>query len=98
MAYEVVFSPEQRDNFGSSRNIWRNAFLRQNAERYIRRLTEACVSLGDAPYQGTTRDDLAPGIRMTGFERRLSIYFKVVNGRASILGVFYGGQTFDLSG
>jgi toxin ParE1/3/4 len=40
------------------------------------------------------RDDLAPGIRTTGFERRATIYFKLVEDRVIILGIFYGGRRF----
>jgi toxin ParE1/3/4 len=67
-------------------------FYPANAERYIVRLSDACRALALAPFQGTIRDDLAPGIRTTGFERRVTIYFKVVEERVLILGIFYGGR------
>lgn len=69
-------------------------FYPVNAERFTRRLTKACLELGIAPHLGTKHDELAPGIRATGFERRATIYFKIIENQVVILGVFYGGHTF----
>jgi hypothetical protein len=32
---------------------------------------------------------------MTGFERRATIYFKVMEQQVLILGIFYGGRSFQ---
>jgi toxin ParE1/3/4 len=70
-------------------------FYPKNAEKYLKRLVAACYSLGSAPFRGTKRDDLAEGMRMVGFERRATIYFKVSGQQVLILGVFYGGHQPD---
>jgi hypothetical protein len=44
----------------------------------------------------TTRDDVEPGIRIIGFERRVSIVFEVKEDEVIILGVYYGGREFDV--
>ncbi len=41
------------------------------------------------------RDDLLPGLRATGFERRVTIAFVVTVDAVLIEGTFYGGQDFD---
>ena len=96
MPYEVAFSPEAELQLQELEAYLAERFYPANAERYIERLTDACRALALAPFQGTMRDDLAPGIRTTGFERRVTIYFKVVEKRILILGIFYGGRKFTL--
>ena len=95
MRYEVAFSEEASSQLADLEDYLAERFYPENAERYIRRVTQACLALGSAPYQGTKRDDLAPGIRMTGFERRATIYFKVTEQQVVILGIFYGGRSFQ---
>jgi toxin ParE1/3/4 len=67
------------------------------AEGFVSRLETACGSLDAAPYRGTARDDLRPGLRTFGVERRATILFTVNEARseAVILGVFYGGRDID---
>ena len=95
MPYEVAFSVEAELQLQELEAYLAERFSPTNAKRYIQRLTDACRSLGRAPFQGTMRDDLAPGIRTTGFERRITIYFKAVERRILILGVLYGGRKFE---
>ena len=83
MPYEVAFSAEAEAQLQELEAYLANRFYPANAERYVRRLTDACRAFAVAPFQGTMRDDLAPGIRTVGFERRATIYFKVVENRVS---------------
>jgi toxin ParE1/3/4 len=41
------------------------------------------------------RDDLLPGLRTIGFERRITIAFVVTADTVLIEGIFYGGQDFE---
>ncbi|MGH6754736.1 MAG: hypothetical protein ACREDP_21480 [Bradyrhizobium sp.] len=43
------------------------------------------------------RDDLFPGLRTIGFERRVTIAFVVTADMVLIEGIFYGGQDFEAS-
>ncbi len=45
---------------------------RARAGDYIDRIEAACLSLADFPERGTRRDDLRPGLRVIGFERRVA--------------------------
>jgi toxin ParE1/3/4 len=45
--------------------------------------------------RGQKRDDLLPGLRTIGFERRITIAFVVTADIVLIEGVFYGGQDFE---
>jgi len=41
------------------------------------------------------RDDLLPGLRVSGFERRVTIAFVATDSAVLIEGVFYGGRDFE---
>lgn len=65
---------------------------------FIERLENACLSLADMPFRGTKRDELRPGLRTFGIERRVTILIVVDEGakQVVVLGVLYGGR--DISG
>jgi plasmid stabilization system protein ParE len=94
MPYEVAFSAEAELQLQELEAYLSERFYPANAERYVQRIIDACRALAGAPFQGTMRDDLAPGIRTTGFERRATIYFKVIEKRVLILAILYGGRKF----
>jgi toxin ParE1/3/4 len=37
---------------------------------YVRRIRDACLALATFPERGRRRDDIQPGLRTIGFERR----------------------------
>lgn len=45
--------------------------------------------------RGTRRDDIRPGLRTVGFERRATIAFKVLAREVVIVRIFYGGRDFE---
>lgn len=47
-----------------------------------------------ASERGTRRDDIRPGLRTIGFERRVVIAFHVSARRVEILRFFYGGRNW----
>ncbi len=59
------------------------------------KLSQFCLGLGSAPQRGRRRDDLRPGVRVVGFKRKVSVYFKVESNTVFILGILYGGRTFE---
>ena len=75
MKYRVVFRPRaEADLFALYRHIAGEAG-HGIAGRYIDRIEAACLALESFPHRGTRRDDIRPGIRMIGFERRATIVF-----------------------
>jgi toxin ParE1/3/4 len=93
--YAVAFSPKAETQLSEIESYLAERFYPANAERYVLRLTRACHSIALAPHIGTRRDDLRPGLRTTGFERRVTIYFKVVGQQVLIVGIYYAGRTFE---
>lgn len=59
---------------------------------YIERLEDYCRGFDIASERGHKRDDIRTGLRIVGFERRVTIAFAVEETRVIILRIFYGGQ------
>jgi toxin ParE1/3/4 len=91
----VVFSPEAQDDL---RRLSLYIAERSGASRalaYLDRIEASCLGLGDFPERGTRRDDLWPGLRTMGFERRVTIAFTVATEAVTILRVLYGGRDLE---
>jgi toxin ParE1/3/4 len=65
------------------------------AAGYIQRIEAACRSLETVPHRGTARDDIRPGLRTMGFERRATIVFHVGADEVTIVRVFCGGRDYE---
>jgi toxin ParE1/3/4 len=65
------------------------------ASGYIARIERWCQTLGTFPKGGTARDDIRPGLRVVGFERRVLIGFQISGNAVFILRVLYGGRNIS---
>jgi toxin ParE1/3/4 len=65
------------------------------ANGYLDRIYAACMALADFPERGRRRDDILPGLRTIGFERRVTIAFRVLKTRVEIVTIAYGGRDFE---
>jgi toxin ParE1/3/4 len=92
--YPVIFTPEAEQQLNELEQYLADRFYPADADQYIQRLTKACIAIGSAPYQGTKRDDIAPGFRTTGFERMVTIYFNLTEKAVLIVSILYGGRSF----
>ena len=63
---------------------------------YIDRLEACCNGLAIAGERGQRRDDLRPGLRIIGFERRIAILFVESEDEVTILRLYYGGQNWTV--
>ncbi len=61
---------------------------------YIERLENYCRGFDLASKRGHLREDVRPGLRIVGFERRVTIAFTVEEDRVIILRIFYGGRNW----
>lgn len=95
MAVEVRFrAAAQTDLFDLYAYIARLSG-RARARAYIDRIEAACDRLAHSPERGTRRDDLRPGLRVIGFERRVSILFQIDDRGVEIGRILYGGRDLD---
>ena len=67
----------------------------ERADGYVGRIVDFCNGLSTFPLRGTQRDDLLSGLRVTGFERRVTFAFIVTAEAVLIEGIFYGGRDFE---
>jgi toxin ParE1/3/4 len=94
-SYEVSFRPQAEADLFRLYGFIAGEAGRQVAGAYIARIEAACMALEDFPKRGTRRDDIRPGLRTMGFERRATIVFQVLAAEVVIVRVFYGGQDFE---
>jgi toxin ParE1/3/4 len=89
---KVLFSPEAaRDLVELYEYVSENASAAR-ALAYLERIEAYCAGFADLPERGTRRDDLRPGLRTVGFERRITIAFHVSDASITIDRILYGGR------
>jgi toxin ParE1/3/4 len=94
--YAVVFSPEARDDL---LQLYRYIAEHSGAERaigYIERIEAFCQGFSTFPERGACRDDLFSGLRVVGFERRVTIAFHIGPGTVTVDRILYGGRDLGL--
>ncbi len=95
--FEVRFTAAAIDDLTAIFDFIAERASVHTAKAFVERLQAACAALATAPLRGTARDDLRPGLRTFGVERRATILFTVDEPRARtvILGVFYRGRDVE---
>lgn len=64
-------------------------------DRYISRLRDRCEKIGDLPYGGRDRHDLATDLRTVIFENRILIAYKVHPDHVEIINLFSHGRDYE---
>jgi toxin ParE1/3/4 len=62
----------------------------------VERIEAYCLGFADFPERGTRRDDLMPGLRVIGFERRVTIAFHVDARTVTVDRILYGGRDLGI--
>jgi toxin ParE1/3/4 len=88
----VVFSPEARDDLLRLYDFIADHSTPTIGLRYIERIETYCRGFDIAPERGAQRDDIRPGLRVVGFERRVAIAFHVDPKAVTIDRILYGGR------
>lgn len=92
---EVVFSPEAMDDLNGLYDWIASVAGVSVALRYVERIETFCMNLDLASERGVLREDIRPGLRVVGFERRLTVAFSVRAETVTIYRLFYGGQNWE---
>ena len=95
MKLKVVFTPEARDDLLELYDYIAEHGNPERALAYIERIEKACMSLQALPNRGALREDLRPGLRVAGFERRAVIAFQVRSDTVAILRILYAGRSVE---
>jgi toxin ParE1/3/4 len=93
--HDVSFRPQAEADLFALYNYIVDKSGHAVAGAYIDRIEAACSALESFPKRGTRRDDIRPGLRTMGFERRATIVFQVMGREVVIIRIFYGGQNFE---
>ncbi|MFN3687477.1 type II toxin-antitoxin system RelE/ParE family toxin [Salinarimonas sp.] len=92
----VVYRPAAvEDAEDIFRYIIRKGGSARVAMAFVRRIRARCSRIGDAPWSGRPRDDLAVGLRTIAFERVAVIAYLVSNDQIVVTNIFYGGRDID---
>ena len=93
--YKVEFSPEALTDLRNLYDWIADAAGATTALGYIERLETYCQGMRHAAERGHTRNDIRKGLRIVGFEKRVTIAFSVKSDRVTILRLFYGGRNWE---
>lgn len=95
MKFKVVLTPEARDDLNEIFEYIAEHDGPERAITYVERIEKACMSLQTLPSRGRPREDIRPGLRVMGFERRVLIAFRVSSNTVAILRILYGGRSVE---
>ena len=97
MKYTVEFSPAALKDIKRLLRYIARKSTKSIAEGYLSRITQTCRSLETSPLRGTARPDLSPDVRTIGFERRVTIVFRVLHHQQLVIieGIFYAGRSVE---
>jgi len=91
----VILSPEAQRNLTALYDYIAEVASPAVAGRYLERIEAYVRGFDKAAERGTMRDDIRPGLRIVGFERRVTIAFAVEEARVIVLRLFYGGRDWE---
>lgn len=93
----IFYRPEARADLAKPYDyIVEQSGSHNRAQGYFRRIQASCEKLKTFPEVGRLRDDLRPGVRILGFERRVVVVYMVLpSGDVEIGRVFYGGRDYE---
>jgi toxin ParE1/3/4 len=93
----VAFSPEAEQDLLDLYTFIADRSGEERALSYVERIEGHCLTFGTIPERGTCRNDLRSGLRVTGFERRVTIAFHITGDSLVIDRILYGGRSLDLA-
>lgn len=91
---DVIVLPEAERDLIQIRDYVKDQAGRDIANRYVDRIATFLSGLSHTSERGTLRSDVRPGLRIVGFERRLTVAFTVRDDRVYVLRIFTGGQNW----
>ena len=92
---EVIVSPEARDDLLNLYDWIADASSEDVAAGYLDRVERYIRGFDLASERGSARDDIRKGLRIVGFERRITMAFSVTDSDVIILRVLYAGRGWD---
>ena len=91
----VVYAPDAANDLDSIYDYIAEAGEPAVAARYEERIRRFCEGLDLGAERGSLRDDVRPGLRVIGFERRIAVAFVVQEDRVVVLRILFGGRDWE---
>ncbi len=92
MPPRVLFSPEAQADLLEIYDYIAERGDPIRALAYVERIQRRCLDLANFPERCSRRDEVRPGLRTFGFERRVTIAFHVAEDQVIIDRILYGGR------
>ena len=92
MKRQVIFSPEAQTDLLSLYDYIADRSGENVAFGYVARIESYCLGFDLGAERGTKRDDLRPGLRTVGFEKRVTIAFHIEPRSVTIDRIPYGDR------
>lgn len=93
----VVFAPEAVEDLNQLYDWIAGQASPTVAMGYLERVEAFCGRLSVGSERGQLRSDIRPGLRIVGFERRLTVAFAVQLETVTVLRVFTAGRNWETS-
>jgi toxin ParE1/3/4 len=91
----VLFAPEASEDLASLYTFIADASGADRALSFISRLEAFCLGFEIAAERGTVRNDLRDGLRITSFQRRVTLAFTADAEKVIFLRLFYAGADWE---
>ncbi|ODT84532.1 type II toxin-antitoxin system RelE/ParE family toxin [Phenylobacterium sp. SCN 70-31] len=91
----IVYAPEAEADLAALYDLIAARASPDIALRFVEQTQDWIEGFDVAAERGARRDDLRPGLRITGFRRRITLAFAVVSDEVRILRIFYAGQDWS---
>jgi len=88
----VYVSPEAYEDLMALSSYISTQSSAEVAARYIDRIEGFLSKLDMGSERGTRRDDIRSGLRVIGFEGRITVAFSSDDDRVTVLAILYGGR------
>lgn len=95
--YRVIFAPEAQEQLLALYRHLTEVASGITAQRYTEGIISYCESLSSFPHRGNRRNELLAGLRVTNWRKRTVIAFVVEEDAVKILGIWYGGQQYEMA-
>lgn len=93
--YRISFRPTAESDLLRLYEYGADEASDERAAGFIDGIEEFCLSLQTSLLRGTRRDDIRAGLRIVGFERRVTIVFQVRRTEVVIVRILYAGQDYE---
>ena len=93
--YAVIYAPEALVDLEDIYDHIADAAGEEIAFGYITRIRAFCTGFDTFPARGTGREDIRPGLRTVGFERRITVAFAVHEVHVEFLRFFGRGRDWE---